>query len=43
MRCVREHRPPVVGGGDGKKALEVAVEILRQIHDGNAQGMRQAV
>lgn len=40
VRCVREHRPPVVSGGDGKKALEVAVEILRQIHDANAEGVR---
>ena len=38
VRCVREHRPPLAGGREGKKALEVAVEILRQIHDGNAMG-----
>ncbi|MDR2175187.1 MAG: Gfo/Idh/MocA family oxidoreductase [Synergistaceae bacterium] len=31
--CVREKRPPLVGIRDGKRALEVAVEILRQIHE----------
>ena len=30
--CVKEKRPPLVGIRDGKRALEVAVEILRQIH-----------
>ena len=34
VRCVKEKRPPVVGGRDGKKALEVAVEVLRQINEG---------
>ncbi len=29
--CVHEGRPPLVGIEDGKKALEVAVEILHQI------------
>ncbi|MBR0079158.1 MAG: Gfo/Idh/MocA family oxidoreductase [Synergistaceae bacterium] len=37
VRCVKEKRPPVVGGKDGKKALEVAVEVLRQIHDADNQ------
>ncbi len=33
VNCVKEKRPPLVGGRDGKRALEVAIEILRQIHD----------
>ena len=33
LRCVIEKRPPVVGGKDGKRALEVAVEVLRQINE----------
>ena len=33
IRCVKERRQPVVGGYEGKRALEVAVEILRQIHE----------
>ncbi len=42
IRCVKERRQPVVGGYEGKRALEVAVEILRQIHDSrneNAQAV----
>ena len=35
--CVREKRQPLVGIRDGKRALEVAVEILRQIHDERSQ------
>ena len=31
--CVREKRQPLVGIRDGKRALEVAIEILRQIHE----------
>ena len=31
--CVRERRQPLVGIRDGKRALEVAIEVLRQIHD----------
>jgi len=31
--CVREKRQPLVGIRDGKRALEVAIEVLRQIHD----------
>lgn len=33
VSCVRDRRQPLVGIRDGKRALEVAVEILRQIHD----------
>ena len=33
VSCVRDRRPPLVGIRDGKRALEVAIEILRQIHD----------
>ena len=35
VRCVKEKSRPIVGGSEGKRALEVAVEILRQIHDNN--------
>ena len=42
VRCVKEHKPPVVGGRDGKRALEVAVEILRQIHEDKAENVRAA-
>ncbi len=42
VRCVKEHKPPVVGGMDGKRALEVAVEILRQIHEDKAENVRVA-
>jgi predicted dehydrogenase len=35
--CVREKRPPLVGIRDGKRALEVAIEVLRQIHDETPQ------
>ena len=31
--CVRENRQPLVGIRDGKRALEVAIEVLRQIHE----------
>ena len=31
--CVRERRQPLVGIRDGKRALEVAIEVLRQIHE----------
>lgn len=31
--CIREKRQPLVGIRDGKRALEVAIEVLRQIHD----------
>lgn len=31
--CVREGRQPLVGIRDGKRALEVAIEVLRQIHE----------
>jgi predicted dehydrogenase len=31
--CVREKRQPLVGIRDGKRALEVAIEVLRQINE----------
>ena len=37
ISCVREKRQPLVGIRDGKRALEVAIEVLRQIHDDPAQ------
>ena len=33
IRCVREKRQPLVGIRDGKRALEIAIEVLRQIHE----------
>jgi len=33
ISCVREGRQPMVGIADGKRALEVAIEVLRQIHN----------
>lgn len=33
INCVRERRQPLVGIRDGKRALEVAIEVLRQIHE----------
>lgn len=33
INCVREKRQPLVGIRDGKRALEVAIEVLRQIHE----------
>ena len=33
IRCVREKCQPLVGIRDGKRALEVAIEVLRQIHE----------
>ena len=41
VRCVKEKGKPIVGGSEGKRALEVAVEILRQIHEENAQKIRK--
>lgn len=32
VNCIREGRQPLVGLGDGKRALEVCVAVLRQIH-----------
>ncbi len=34
VSCVREGRQPMVGIKDGKRALEVCVAALRQIHEG---------
>ena len=44
VRCVKDRKPPVVGGKDGKRALEVAVEILRQINTGSSnKELRRAI
>lgn len=43
VRCVREKGKPIVGGYEGKRALEVAVEVLRQIHESTkSEGARIA-
>jgi len=41
--CVKEGRQPLVGIADGKRALEVAIAILRQIHQGGQNGSIEAV
>ena len=33
VSCVREGRQPMVGIKDGKRALEVCVAVLKQIHE----------
>ena len=35
VSCVKDKRQPLVGIKDGKRALEIAVEVLRQIHGNN--------
>lgn len=37
VTCVHDGRKPIVGITDGKKALEVAIEVLRQIRLGGAE------
>lgn len=37
VSCVREGRQPMVGIKDGKRALEVCVAALRQIHEGRQE------
>lgn len=37
LSCVREGRQPMVGIKDGKRALEVCVAALKQIHDGKKE------
>jgi predicted dehydrogenase len=46
ISCVKEGRQPMVGIADGKRALEIAVEVLRQINknrsadsDGSLEGL----
>jgi predicted dehydrogenase len=37
VNCIREGREPLVGLRDGKRALEICVSMLRQIHGENSQ------
>lgn len=37
VSCVRDGRQPMVGIKDGKRALEVCVAALKQIHEGNRE------
>ncbi|MPN33573.1 hypothetical protein SDC9_181062 [bioreactor metagenome] len=37
VTCVREGKQPLVGIMDGKRALEVAVSVLKQIHQSTEQ------
>lgn len=39
VSCVRDGRQPMVGIKDGKRALEVCVAVLRQIHEDKARHM----
>ena len=41
VTCVREGRQPLVGITDGKRALEVAVSVLRQIHLAESGGVQK--
>ena len=45
VSCVRDGRQPMVGIRDGKRALEVCVAILRQIHDAkkNSESLLSAI
>lgn len=44
VRCIQEGREPLVGLRDGKRALEVCVAMLRQIHgDAHVSGDRSAI
>ncbi len=43
VSCVREGRQPLVGIGDGKRALEVAVAVLRQISLNRSNVVEQCV
>ncbi|EFC92208.1 oxidoreductase domain protein [Dethiosulfovibrio peptidovorans DSM 11002] len=36
VSCVRDGKQPLVGISDGKRALEIAVEVLKQIHRNNS-------
>jgi predicted dehydrogenase len=38
VNCIREGREPLVGLRDGKRALEICVTMLRQIHGESAAG-----
>ncbi|MDR0649063.1 MAG: Gfo/Idh/MocA family oxidoreductase [Synergistaceae bacterium] len=40
VNCIREGREPLVGLRDGKRALEICVAMLRQIHGEGEQGSR---
>jgi predicted dehydrogenase len=43
VNCIREGREPLVGLRDGKRALEICVTMLRQIHGESAVGGAQVV
>jgi predicted dehydrogenase len=43
VNCIREGREPLVGLRDGKRALEVCVSMLRQIHGEGEQGILAAL
>lgn len=41
VSCVREGKQPLVGISDGKRALEVAISVLRQIHPGEDKAVEE--
>ena len=43
VACVRDGKQPMVGIKDGKRALEVCVAALRQIHDSNSKQQLLAI
>ena len=43
VACVRDGKQPMVGIKDGKRALEVCVAALRQIHDMNSEQQLSAI
>jgi predicted dehydrogenase len=42
VSCVKEGRQPLVGIMDGKRALEVAISVLRQIHMQKPAGLQES-
>lgn len=42
VQCVREGKQPMVGIKDGKRALEICVAVLRQIHEEKKPGVSLA-
>ncbi|NLK18199.1 MAG: Gfo/Idh/MocA family oxidoreductase [Synergistaceae bacterium] len=43
VSCVREGKQPLVGISDGKRALEVAISVLKQIHIGEEDSVKEEV
>jgi len=41
VECVREEKDPLVSGEHGKRALDVGMEIVRQIQEARSQLLAQ--